>query len=162
MNVTIKDVEKFINSMCGSKSIFSSYVNNVYIIKDGKIFISDNVKYYGYNHETLPNGIVHLIGASCDLGGSNIQSLPDDIVLNDNLYTNGSQIKEINVDVGGFLDIRNSDVVLKEGIYIGRELWSADYEIDDEMGYISPIQTPYSYLDSVNIHGYLFITGILS
>lgn len=157
MMVTHKDIINFLHE-------YTTIPKRLYILHNGMMIFKYDIQYSGYKHQTLPPGIVH--HAKCDLWRSNVTELPDDIVLNGSLSVCDTTIKEINVDIGQHLDVRNCPAVLKDGIYIGGVMWSTIYEISGtNINDVKVIDNPphkYAHLDRVRIGGYLFNTGIIS
>lgn len=126
--------------------------------RDGeKLVINGWALFGGYEKHTFPDNMVFNCG--CDLEYSKITVLPSDIIINDNLYLRNTKIKEIGFSIRNILDMRQTDIVLKEGIYIGALVCLShrnNYKIDCKSA------SRYWYLNNLKISGYFFNTGILS
>lgn len=136
MSVTHQDVIDYL------KDIYNSYT-----VQDGKLNIIGFVPFCKFKFRTLPSGMV--FEGVCDLDGSSITSLPDDIVVYNHLYA--GNIKNItipSIGVRGNLYTVDSGIKLGDGIYIGCYMYTSG--------------SRYEYLNDLYINGYIFSTGVLS
>lgn len=149
MNITHNTIRDFVINNLPSKL--------TYLKIDGdKLYVHGWIPFYTYSFSQLPNNLVFT--NNCVLDGSQITTLPNDIILLKSLHIKSTNIKMVDVDVGGCLDIRDTvpDLVLKSGIYIGDQIWSTDHPKSP-----SPLEQ-YAYLDGIHVYGYYFKTGLLS
>lgn len=138
MNVTHQNVIDY---------IVETEHGHYYKVLNGKLILSDWIEFNDFKFSTLPGNMV--FKSHCDLDNSAVTSIPDDIVMQRGLYIQNTKIKTIPVmSIYGELDIRKTEVVLQDGIFISGELWSDD--------------TVYHCLDSVKIDGYYIKGNILS
>lgn len=136
--VTHQDVIDYIHSM------YSDTDYTDYEIINGKLHIKRWVQFSFYRHRSLPSGLV--FENICDLDGTGITHIPDDIVLYHRLYLRGTEIEKLPaINVGENIDIRDTEkLTFSFGTYINQYAWATN--------------TKYQHFNNVYIDGYLVNT----
>lgn len=137
--VTHQDVINYIESTYSK--------DDYHKVLDGKLYIKRWIPFFNYEFSALPNDMVFDTG--CDLEGSKITSIPEDIVLNGNLYLDHIKTATIPVlNISRSLYINHSGITISDCTYIGSMISSTD--------------SKYEHLDTVIVNGYFFETGLLT
>lgn len=140
--VTHQDVVNYLLRVNGDQPSTSTYE-----IKGNKLHIYKWYMFHIFQYKTLPRDMV--FHEWCDLDGSDIESLPDDIKLYDHISLQDCSITKLPVlNIGGYLDIADTETIIADGTYIHRHLFSRD--------------SNYSHYDHTMVNGYFFSTGVLS
>ena len=93
---------------------------------------SGNLNLYGTQIQSLPDNL--MVGGNLNLRGTQIQSLPDNLTVGGNLDLRGTQIQSLpdNLTVGGYLDLEGTQIQnLPDNLTVGGSLYLEGTQITD-------------------------------
>lgn len=141
MSVTHQDVIDYIEKYYGNSSTY-------YKLQGDMLKIKRWVTFGDFEFDTLPERMI--FDGVCDLRDSNIEKIPNDILVYGNLFLNTTNIHSLPfMYISNNLNINYTDIVLTDGIYIGGALWSLYNDL-------------YKHFCYLQVSGYFFSTGVLS